>query len=72
MINYRFKIYTQAVCPKCRVLKKMLEDRNINYTECTDIEKLKDLGFTSTPVLETEEGIMMDFTTAVKYIKNIK
>lgn len=54
-------------CPKCNVLEKKLNQKNINFKEVNDIEIMKDKNIFSVPVLEVD-GNMMDFATASKWV----
>lgn len=56
-------------CPKCRVLKKKLDEREMQYQENTSVEEMLSLGITSVPIL-CIDGQMMDFTSAVEWINN--
>lgn len=60
-------IYTTETCPKCKILKKKLEDKGIEYTEVTDEEKLRQMDILSVPVM-TVDGERMDFAEAIKYV----
>ena len=60
-------IFTTETCPKCRILKKKLEDKGIEYTEVTDEEKLRQMDILSVPVM-TVDGERMDFAEAIKYV----
>lgn len=55
-------------CPKCNILKMKLQDKDIMFTEVTDIEVMESKGIRSVPVLEDDNGIMMDFMSAVKFV----
>ncbi len=54
-------------CPQCRVLKKKLEDKNIQFTLNTNVEQMEKMGFTRVPILEID-GELMDFAAANKWI----
>lgn len=54
-------------CPKCKVLEKKLNSKNINYNEVTDTNIMISKGFTSTPMLEVD-GTIMDFSEANKWV----
>ena len=54
-------------CPKCKVLEKKLNSKNINYNEVTDTNIMIAKGFTSTPMLEVD-GTIMDFAEANKWV----
>lgn len=54
-------------CPKCKVLEKKLNSKNINYNEVTDTDIMISKGFTSTPIFEVD-GTIMDFSEANKWV----
>lgn len=54
-------------CPKCKVLEKKLNSKNINYNEVIDTNIMISKGFTSTPMLEVD-GTIMDFSEANKWV----
>ena len=47
-------IFTTKTCPKCRILKKKLEDKGLEYTEVTDEEKLRQMDILSVPVMTVD------------------
>lgn len=61
-------------CPRCTVLKKKLDAANIQYTEVTDMSKIRQacavLNTNSVPILEIEDGHMLDFAKAVAWINS--
>lgn len=62
-------------CPKCNVLKKKLAAANIQYTEVTDTDKILEIckatGFESVPILEIEDGHILDFARAIDWLKKV-
>lgn len=54
-------------CPKCEVLKQKLGLAGIQFTVCSDVDKLIDMGFDELPVLSVG-GVRMNFAEAVKWI----
>ena len=54
-------------CPKCNVLKRKLQQKNINYEEVTDISVMKEKGYLTVPVLEVDREAM-DFRSANDWI----
>lgn len=56
-------------CPKCSVLKKKLEEKNIMYEECSSVERMLELGITTVPVLSVDSELM-EFGEAIKWINN--
>jgi len=60
-------IFYTTHCPKCKVLKAKLDDKNIKYDEIDDIEEMKKLHFTSSPMLQVD-GALFDFSGARKLL----
>ena len=58
-------------CPRCKILKTKLEQSNIYFEENNDVELMTQKGFTTVPMLEVD-GVIMDFKTAVDWIKEQK
>lgn len=54
-------------CPKCCVLEKKLQQKNISYEEVNDVEIMKEKGYFTVPVLEVD-GTCMDFKAANNWI----
>ncbi len=55
-------------CPKCKVVETKLNNLNISYTTCTDVDKMIELGIQSAPALEVN-GILMDFKQTINWLK---
>lgn len=55
-------------CPKCKILKKKLDDAGISYEENNNTEDMIKLGIEQVPVLCTDETLL-GFGEAVKWIK---
>ena len=54
-------------CPKCGILERKLNEKNISFTKCTDVDEMFALGIMSVPVLSVD-GDMMDFSKAVQWV----
>ena len=54
-------------CPKCMILEKKLQAKNIEYNIEVDVEKMLKMGMTTAPHLQVDENIM-DFNEAVQWI----
>lgn len=54
-------------CPRCNVLEKKLQQKNISYEEVNDIEIMRDKGFSAVPQLEVD-GVIYGFKEAVEWI----
>lgn len=58
-------------CPKCKILKKKMDDKGISYNTVTDIEVMTALGIESVPVLQFDDGALMDFGQAIKWVNEV-
>ena len=54
-------------CPKCGILERKLNEKNISFTKCTDVDEMLALVIMSVPVLSVD-GDMMDFSKAVQWV----
>ena len=55
-------------CPKCKILKIKLDEKNIFYEICSDTKTMIEKGFKSAPMLEVN-GKIMTFLDANNWIK---
>lgn len=55
-------------CPKCKVLKMKLDQKNIKYEHINDVELMRNKGFVNMPKLEVD-GVVYDFKEAVEWTK---
>lgn len=60
------RLYTTG-CPKCKILKKKLDERGINYTTVTDVKEMISKGLNLMPVLQVGDK-MLDFATAIEWV----
>ena len=60
-------IYTQTTCPKCGVLKKKLDLKNIEYNECQDTKTMEELDIAEIPVLQVGDMFLI-YSEAVKWV----
>ena len=56
-------------CPKCKILKKKLDEKKVVYEEETDVEKMKSKGINIVPVLEVD-GKLFSYSEAVKLVND--
>lgn len=61
------KVYTTG-CPKCQILKMKLQQKEIDFEEITDISLMEKLGIDIVPILENEEGHLLPFGDAIKWV----
>lgn|GEM_PF-1266545 len=58
-------------CPKCRILKMMLDNNNIKYIENNNKTEMIEKGLSSVPALEVD-GELFNYEDAVKIIREGK
>lgn len=57
-------------CPKCCVLEKKLQQKNISYEEVNDVEIMREKGYLTVPVLEVD-GTSMNFKEANDWVNSL-
>jgi len=62
-------LYTTG-CPKCKVLEKKLELKNIQYDIITNEEEIRNTGFLSLPILNVDNKFM-PFTEAISWVNGV-
>ena len=60
-------LYTNN-CPKCKILKNKLDEKNIKYEICNDIDLMIEKGFKSVPMLKIE-GQILNFNDSIIFLK---
>ena len=63
---------TNPPCPKCKVLKKKLDEANIKYGIFDDVEEMIKMGFENVPMMKVGDELVLDFSEAIKWINNNK
>ena len=58
-------------CPKCVILEKKLEAKNIKFLRVSDEETIRAKGFgdSTFPILEVD-GVVMGYKTAIQWANN--
>lgn len=67
MMRKNIVLYSTG-CPKCKVLKKKLDDAGVDYVVVSDVDEMLKLGMSSAPALGVGEELM-DFAAAVNWIR---
>ena len=57
-------------CPRCCVLEKKLQQKNISYEEVNDTDIMREKGYLTVPVLEVD-GTSMDFKESVDWVNSL-
>jgi glutaredoxin-related protein len=63
-------IFYSTHCPKCNVLKKKLDQKNVAYEEVNDVEIMTQKGFMQAPMLEVDDKVM-NFSEATNWINTL-
>lgn len=63
-------IFYSTDCPKCKILKKKLDSKNLTYSLVDDVDVMLDLGLMSAPALSVD-GKLMDFSSAINFINSL-
>lgn len=58
-------------CPQCMVLEKKLAQKDINYFEHDNIDEIRELGYTSVPILVVDEK-KMPFGEAIQWVNSLE
>lgn len=57
-------------CPKCKILEKKLNEKNVVYDIVSDVEVMLSMGMSTVPMLDVD-GELMKFNDAVKFVNNL-
>ena len=57
-------------CPKCLVLEKKLQQKNVTYDEVNDVDVMTAKGYMTVPMLEVD-GVSLDFKKANDWLNTI-
>lgn len=63
-------LYSTPTCPKCRVLEMKLQKLGYQVKRNYDAEEMKKLGISAVPYIKYGDEPLMDFSTALEWIKN--
>ena len=58
-------------CPNCRLLKKMLDTKGVEYIENNSVDEMLSLGLTNVPALKVGDNLL-SFNEAVAYIQKME
>lgn len=58
-------------CPKCRVLSKKLNDKNITYEVNNNVEEMIELGISQVPILSVD-GCLLPFDKAIAWVNGME
>ena len=70
--DFKVIVYTtNPPCPKCKVLKKKLDEANIKYGVFDDVEEMIKMGFENVPMMKVGDGDFLNFAESVKWVNEI-
>ena len=61
------KLFTTH-CPKCRMLEKKMQQMGIEYTESENLDELVRAGYSSAPMIKTDDGKYLNFKEAWNWV----
>ena len=64
-------LYSLPNCPLCKVTKVKMQKANIAFEECQDEEVLKQKNIDRLPVLEKDNGELLEFKEILNYISEV-
>ena len=70
--DFKVIVYTtNPPCPKCKVLKKKLDEANIKYAVFDDVKEMIKMGFENVPMMKVGDGDFLNFAESVKWVNEI-
>jgi glutaredoxin len=70
MEEYMQITFYSTGCPKCKILKTKLDEKNVQYEVCSDTEVMLLHNFKTVPMLDVD-GKVMNFNEAIQWTKEI-
>lgn len=61
-------LYTTG-CPRCKILKKKLDEAGIEYTENNNVDEMLSLGISEVPVLKVN-GELLNYNRSIEWLSN--
>lgn len=59
-------------CPKCKVLETKMTNLGIDFQVFNNIDDIIKLGFQQAPMVKDEQGKIMNFSEAIKWLKTLE
>ena len=57
-------------CPRCVVLKKKLDAKNVQYEEITDEKVIESYGVDFVPALVLDEDTILDYNASIMWVNS--
>lgn len=71
MILLREVIFYTTGCPKCKILKKKLDEKDVVYAVNDSVDEMLRLGITQVPMLSID-GQLKNFKESIEWVNNYK
>ena len=65
-------LYTKNDCPLCNVVKVKMSRTNLQYEVSMDEDRMNELQLDRLPVLELDDGTLLEFKQILNYIEEVK
>ena len=65
-------LYTKNNCPLCNVIKIKMAQTNLQYEVSMDEDRMEELHLDRLPVLELDDGTLLEFKQILNYIEEVK
>ena len=65
-------VYSAKNCPQCVFLKQRLKEKGLTYTEEQDVEIMRKEGVTALPAVKLDDGRLLRFAEALKYMNEVQ
>lgn len=66
----KITLYSVPSCPMCKMLKKLIDGKHLEYNYIEDPQAIIDKGYTHAPLLEVD-GKIMTYSEAFKFIQEV-
>ena len=65
-------VFSSSTCPKCKVLKIKMDKAGLLYEVNENLDDMKKLGIKTLPVLQLSNGDLLDFGSAIAFVKDME
>lgn len=65
-----FILYTTH-CPKCKILQKKLNDKNINYKSIENVQEIQKVTSKVPVLVIKDQNKILDYYEAIKYVNQL-
>ena len=64
-------VYKNEMCPTCKLLTERLNEKEICYKIETNEQVIEDLGIEVVPVIQLDDGTILDINESFKWVKGL-